>query len=482
MLPSAAGGQGAPNQGLAETTTEERAQAAPATGEQPRDVPSLEAGRPPASGFWAGMSQTAVQLRDLGIKGDVTYKNFSFFKDTPNDPRNFGNEGIIHLQWDRELTEWASFSIKGEARQDDRRFTRGVRTRVPDNLLHRRMVDLMESYLKLTLPGDTQLTMGKLIYTWGKGEFYSPTDNMSPYDYLDVIDRLKEPVYSGELSKTFDAPAGPVDLSFIFIPFFTPARDPLAQSRWTPATTFIPGVGDSVPGDVNAQQRVTPGREAKNMQYAIRARKTIGKVDVSVSYFYGFEYLPVVQKNQTGSTTTFVPVYRHMQVPGIDFETTVDKFVIKGEAAWKFGDRELKDSRFQGLIGVRYTRDDIWAQWLKKLTVDFEHNRQEFISSKNPQFIVSGSFLNGFRNSGSGGIEFEFNPDQTFNRETKFRVAGSVDWSQSANYWLQYQLTVKPVEDYTLETGFDVFAGEQTTFWGEWRNNDRFYFKMTRLF
>jgi len=112
----------------------------------------------------------------------------------------------------------------------------------------------MESYLKLTLPGDTQLTMGKLIYTWGKGEFYSPTDNMSPYDYLDVIDRLKEPVYSGELSNTFDTSTGPVDLSVIFIPFFTPARDPLAQSRWTPATTFIPGVGDSVPGDVFAQQ------------------------------------------------------------------------------------------------------------------------------------------------------------------------------------------------------------------------------------
>jgi hypothetical protein len=227
---------------------------------------------------------------------------------------------------------------------------------------------------------------------------------------------------------------------------------------------------------------VTPGREAKNMQYAVRVRKTIGKVDVSASYFDGFEYLPVVRKDGTGSSTAYVPVYRHMQVPGLDFETTVDKFVIKGEVALKFADRDLKDSRFQGLIGARYTREDLLTDWFRKLTVLFEHNRQEFISARNPQYIVTGSYLNGFRNSGSGGIEFEFNPDRTFNRETKFRVAASVDWSQSANYWIQYQFTVKPVEGYTIETGFDTLAGQSTTFWGEWRDNDRFYFKMTRLF
>ncbi|WP_447975236.1 hypothetical protein [Nitrospira sp. Kam-Ns4a] len=205
-------------------------------------------------------------------------------------------------------------------------------------------------------------------------------------------------------------------------------------------------------------------------------------MDVSASYFDGFEYLPIVRKDVSGSTATFVPVYRHMQVPGFDFETTVDRFVLKGEAAFKLADREAKDSRFQGLIGARYTRDDLLTDWLRKLTVHFEYNRQEFISAQNPRYIVTGSFLNGFTNSGSGGFEFDFNPDRTFNRETKFRVVGSMDWAESANYWIQYQLTVKPVEDYTVEAGFDTFSGNQTTFWGEWRRNDRFYFKLTRLF
>ncbi|WP_447975235.1 hypothetical protein [Nitrospira sp. Kam-Ns4a] len=257
-LPAPASGQGPEPGAVGEKPGEEQPAAPP-------EPSAPEPAVPVPGGVLARISRAAGQLRDFGIKGDVTYKSFAFFRDTPNDPRNFGNEGIFHLQLDRDLADWARLSIKGEARQDDRRFTRGARTRVPDNLLHRRMVDLMESYLKLSLPGDAQLTVGKLIYTWGKAEIYSPTDNMSPYDYLDVIDRQKLPVYSGELAKTFDTPAGPVDLTFIYIPFFTPARDPLLESRWTPAPTPIPGVGESVPAGVNVQQRITPGREAKNM-------------------------------------------------------------------------------------------------------------------------------------------------------------------------------------------------------------------------
>lgn len=519
LLPAAVGAQGAIGTSAAETKPDAHAPAVPASGkdaakveeqeaaiqEKPAHVagkvqaskdagpaepnaakvheaPVSAAGPPSAGAFLAGLSQTAAQLRDSGVKGDLTYKSFAFVNPTENDPQQFANEGIMHLQWDRELTDWARFSIKGEARQDDRRFTRGVRTRVPDNLLHRRMVDLMESYLKLALPGEAQLTVGKLTHTWGKAEFYSPTDNINPYDYLDVIDRQKIPVYSGELSKTLELPSGPVDVSFVYIPFFTPARNSLLNSRWTSSTAATAGVGDTVPEGASVAQRVTPGREVQNMQYAVRARQTIGKVDVSVSYFDGFEYLPIVRKDTSGSSTTFVPVYRHMQVPGVDIETTVDQFVIKGEVAFKLADREAKDSRFQGLIGARYTRDDILTNWFKRLALSYEYNRQAFISAKNPRYITDGSFLNGFQNSGSGGLEFEFNPDRTLNREMKFRVASSMDYSTSANYWVQYQLTVKPIEDYTVETGVDTFSGGRSTFWGQWRDNDRFYFKLTRLF
>jgi hypothetical protein len=435
-----------------------------------------------ATGFLPRLYEAGAKLRDLGVKGDVTYKNFTFFRDVPNDKRTNGIEGIMHLQLDRQITDWWRMSFRGEARQDNRDFTKGYEIRIPDNLLRRRILDIMESYWKFTLPGEAEFTVGKLIYTWGKGDFYSPTDNMSPYDYLDVIDRLKLPVYSAELDKSFDTPAGPVDVSAIYIPFFTPARNPLENSRWTPVGAPTPGVGESVPTGAQTSQRVTPGRDPNNAQYAVRAKTTVGKVDVSLSYFYGWEYLPVVRVNRDGPNTIFIPVYRHMQVPGADFETTLDRFVLKGEAALKFGDRELKDSRFQGMLGARYTRDDVWTDWLKKLMVDFQYNRQEFISSQNPQYIVTGSFLNGFRNSGSGGLEFEFNPDRTFNRETKFRVVGSMDWSQRLNTWYQYLLTVKPVEDWLVETGFDTFSGKQTTFWGEWRNNDRFFLKITRLF
>lgn len=406
------------------------------------------------------------KLADFGIKGKLTLKNFSHYFQTRDDNRNFGDEAILHLQWTRRFSEWARFNIMGEARQDDRRFTRGVRTRVPDNLLHRRMIDVKEATLKFNLPL-MELSLGKQFFTWGTADAYNPTDNMNPYDYLDVIDREKMPVYSA--SAALDA--GPVNVTFIVIPFFTPSRDPLVESRWNLELT---------PGGGIVEQRLVAGRDLSNMQYAVRAKTTVAGWDLSVSYFDGFEYVPVV-KQQVGIVggslgQIFTPVYRHMQVPGFDFSTTFDKFEFHGEGAFKFENRDIKDSRFQGSLGLNYTWDDLGIKGLENIMFIVEHNREQFLSPKNPNFIVVANFINAFRNAVSGRVRFKFN------EETQFAVSETIDFSKEANYFLQFKLNHKFTDDLHIETGFDNFAGVKDSFWGKWRDNDRFFFFMRRFF
>lgn len=435
--------------------------------------------RPPeGADQYAGAALTQTEkpdkpfrLDDYGIKGKLTLKNFSHYFETPNDPRNFGDEAILHVEWTRRLTDWAKFNIMGEARQDDRRFTRGIRTRIPDNLLHRRMIDVKEGTLKLNFPW-IDLSLGKQFFAWGTADAYSPTDNMNAYDYLDVIDREKLPAYSAAAS----VPAGPVNITFIVIPFFTPSRDPLAESRWTPSPTPIGGVGSTVPGGAIVQQRLVPNRDTNNMQYAVRIKTTVAGWDLSASYFDGFEYVPVVKLDPRSTGTIFTPVYRHMQVPGFDFSTTFDKFEFHGETAFKFEDRDIKDSRFQGSIGLNYTWDDLGVKWLENILFVVEHNREKFVSSQNPGFIVDGNFINAFRNAVSGRVQFKFN------EETQFTVTDTTDFSKESNYFIQFKVNHKFTDDLHVETGFDNFAGVRDSFWGKWRDNDRFFLFVKRYF
>jgi hypothetical protein len=435
--------------------------------------------RPPeGADQYAGAALTQTEqpdrpfrLGDYGVKGKLTLKNFSHYHETPNDSQNFGDEAILHLEWARKLSDWAKFYIMGEARQDDRRFTRGVRTRVPDNIVHRRMIDVKEGTLKLKLPW-VDLSLGKQYFAWGTADAYSPTDNMNAYDYLDVIDREKLPAYSAAASVA----AGPVNIHVILIPFFTPSRDPLPDSRWTPSPTPIGGVGSTVPGGAIVQQRLVPGRDINNMQYGVRIKTTVAGWDLSASYFDGFEYVPVVKLDSRSTGTIFTPVYRHMQVPGFDFSTTYDKFEFHGEVAFKFEDRDIKDSRLQGSIGLNYTWDEVGVKWLEHITFVVEHNREKFVSSQNPGFIVDGNFINAFRNAVSGRVQFKFN------EETQFTVTDTTDFSKESNYFIQFKVNHKFTDDLHVETGFDNFAGVRDSFWGKWRDNDRFFLFMKRYF
>ncbi|MEK6683647.1 MAG: hypothetical protein AABY46_03210, partial [Nitrospirota bacterium] len=348
--------------------------------------------------------------------------------------------------------------------------------RIPDTLLRRRYLDIKEMALEFNF-ASVDLSVGKQVYAWGSADTYNPSDNINPYDYLDVIDREKIPVYSANLKAT----AGPVTVDVILIPFFTPSRDPLATNRWTPApapaTETTSSVGNILPSGSTVEGRRIPGRDLGNMQYAVRMKTTMAGWDISASYFNGFEYVPVVkrERNVSGSET-LVPVYRHMQVPGLGFSTTFDKFVFNGDFALKFEDRDVMDSRFQGSIGLNYTWEDLRVKWLEHIMFIVEHNREQFLSSKNPGFIADGNFINGFRNALSGRVQFKFN------EETQCSVGGTIDFMKEANYYVQVKLNHKFTDDLHVETGFDNFAGTRDSFWGKWRDNDRFFLFLKRYF
>ena len=55
-----------------------------------------------------------------------------------------------------------------------------------------------------------------------------------------------------------------------------------------------------------------------------------------------------------------------------------------------------------------------------------------------------------------------------------FRVTGSYNIDEYDSYF-QPKLTYKFSDRLILQAGFDIFSGDEDTFWGKWKDNDRIF-------
>ena len=422
---------------------------------------------------WGGSpaaQDVPVSLRDFGLSGRLSYKNFSHFEDVARDG-NFRNEGALQVEWRRKLTPWAHAALVAEAREDDGGFVHGIHLRFPDTELQRSALAVKEAVVGLSVD-PVRFEIGKQIYTWGTGDAYNPTDNLNPYDYLDPLDREKMGVWSLNMTATLAGVSG----QFVVVPLFTPSRDPLANGRWaavseeTPVAVANPFGGELPSGTVLRGRRV-PATGFDTIQYATRFKTTRAGWDVSASYYDGLESTPVLRRSRTVTgPLALEPVYTRIKAPGLDFSTTWRKFEFHGEAIAKFEDSHGKDDRFQGLLGLNYTLDELGLRWLEQIVFVVEHARETNLSSRSrSDYLESGAFVNAFRDALAGRIQVKFTQD------TELTLGGTVDFTSDPNYYGQAKLVHKLRETLHLEAGVDVLDGLKDTFWGKWRKNDRFF-------
>ena len=395
-----------------------------------------------------------LSLGDLGVKGHAIFKNFSHFREAPLDNRNFREEGILQLEWTRKLAEWAEAKVVGEAREDDDRFAQDVTFRIPETMTHRSVLGLKEAALTLRPGGGVDVSLGKQIFAWGTADFYNPTDNLNPYDFLDPIDNEKMGVYSVASRLT----VGPSSLVFVIVPVFTPSRSPFGKSRWTP-------VPDS---PVIVDSREVPEPALDNIQYATRARTTLAGWDVSASYYDGFENTAVL-RSVPDDQLHFTPVFTRQKVAGLDFSTTFGKLEWHTEGVFKLVQRNGRHDRFQGITGVNYTWDEIGLKWLDQIALIFEYARETILTSTRRP-IVEPTGLRAFQDTLASRLQFKFT------EETQVKLVGALDLATSPSHYFQAKVAHKLSDALHVEGGVDFFAGLRETFYGRWKDNDRFTF------
>jgi hypothetical protein len=417
-------------------------------------------------------------LAALGLKGTVILKNFSHFDTTRDDPQLIRDEGAVRLEFARRLTPWSDARLVGEVRKDDGDLTDGVNFQIQDKNRRRSLLDLKEAVLTLRR-GPLDVSLGKQSYAWGTADTFNPTDNLNAYDYLDVVDNEK----LGLWSAAFRLTAAATTATFVVVPAFVPSRLPLARSRWVPSPPagFV-GVADDPE---------VPGIGAGHVEYAARVRTTVRGVDLSASYYDGFEHVPVIRVGSLAVAPgvvlpRFTPVYTRVKVPGFDVSTTYGPFELHAETAARFVESHGRDDRWQGIAGFNYTWDTPPLPGVEQIVFLGEYAREITLHARPRSNILPLDGLPGlgdlfsstvFREALIGRMLLKLSED------TQAKLTTLVDLDRTPNAFVQPRLTHRMTDALQAEGGLDLFAaGDRESVWGRFRRNNRVFLVLKYFF
>jgi len=140
--------------------------------------------------------------------------------------------------------------------------------------------------------GKLDLTVGKQIFSWGTADRFNPTNNLSPYDYEDLLDFGRK---CGVFAIKADFYINSDNyVEAVFEPFFRPVQLPYGQF----AQLLSAGDTMQLPQNVTlagtSEQLIMPPATLKdNFSAGVRFKGFLAGFDYSLSYVYGYDQAPV---------------------------------------------------------------------------------------------------------------------------------------------------------------------------------------------
>ncbi len=287
-----------------------------------------------------------------------------------------------------------------------------------------RYVEIAEAYLSFYL-SELDLRVGIQKFAWGTLDQFNPTDNLNPWD-------LRHPFTTDSLSRKIGIPAvralfgsafSSVLVEAIWMPFYVPYRMPDPGDRWYPplfdAVKSYPTPDLGLPIElppVNIVQINTepdlPPRTFENSDFGIRICRTIGNADIGVSYFYGFDRMPVfgvegrivadLQFVPTDLDLTYLmnlrPELHRVQIFGFDMAMSRGVFTFRAEGAF------IKDRYINvGLEAISEITDDFELPPLSEIDISVHPNGLTVSFPFSPQIAFPKNLL-----SIGGGVDYQW--------------------------------------------------------------------------
>ena len=323
-------------------------------------------------------------------------------------------------------------------------------------------LELFEGYVHHAT-SDWELRLGRQLVRWGKTDQISPVDNLNPQDlrefFIPDLEDRKIPNWMAR-ARVFPGNAGPLSaiaLEAVFIPFFEENT-----FDWTGNTWALLGVEDT---GLRIEEEDPKGLD--NSDYGLRAAATVAGWDLAISWLQATEKSPALTLNPFHPKgPTLEAEYGRQNIYGFEFETTLDKFGFRGEAAYydrqNFNTEDFDPATSpmsHWIVGLDYIGEADWY-----VNVQFSHQHL-FEYDKDILFLERDNFHL------TGEINKEFWRGNTM---LKLRYAANL---QDGGSLLTPETILTYFENLELSLGANLFFGPQDSFFGRYRDNDQAFFK-----
>jgi hypothetical protein len=318
---------------------------------------------------------------------------------------------------------------------------------------------LSEFYFDAKL-GHLDLRIGKQRIRWGRADGFNPTDNVIPYDYLDLFSETRLP----SAAIKADLYLAQSSFEFIWTPFYTPTRLPLIGQRWFPRIPDDMPDNSSNPVPVAYQDTggALPSRTIGNSQWGVRYNQILPGAEFSLSYLDGFDdipffrpKMPLLQPNLPvpDILVSFSREYYRSRIVGLDFASEIGPFGVRGEAAYYDRTDPGNLDHLLFVIGL----DKTWGDW-----------------SAIVQY--AGQKLNGripgqatFPELGLGSALI-YRLERTLGPSRSFQIKGAVRLTDG-DFLVQPVYSVAITNGWRLKLGASIFAGPQNGYLGQFRDS-----------
>jgi hypothetical protein len=323
------------------------------------------------------------------------------------------------------------------------------------------MAGIKESYYLHNF-SNSDVVIGKMLYSNSSSMLYSPSDIYNQTLAPDPLDPYK----IGSWLTKFDYYKNDARYSIVLFPFISPSKLTSDKTRWS---------GDEehkTSGNFNnaSSSQIDLDRNNK-VRGVLGYRNSLNGYDITANLGAGVSLYSVLLK--TDKPNKYKEYYPKDVWMSAGFSTTYKKLEVHGEAYYQIVESNEDDDFISAVIGGKYT----FSRWvdkikLKQIDIILEYAR-EFIIDKmnNKQVYKSSKDSRAFKNDILLKVDGEINYKWSLNYFANFRL--STDQQKNSGRYQKIGTTYKPKDAMEVGLYVEFFNGEDDSYYGRWRNNDR---------
>ncbi len=357
-------------------------------------------------------------------------------------------------------------------------------------------LQINEAYLGVNkfITDKLDLRIGRQIIAWGKADKINPTSNLCPDDLEDIFN-FGEKLGVNSIKAEFYQKIKSIDLTFtgIFVPIFTPSV--LPPPYWSKA--FMDNI--ELPDGINIRNvtdKITLPKQniSESSSYGAKLSSRIFNYDLSLSYYYGRDKLPLVTSlaispvDAIGTMDALVGMeYPKMQVIGADMAGEIGTVGVWFESALFLPEKTMMTQTLltppKSLSKSSIALDD--APYFKFVFgSDYYFTNGIYINTQYVHGFVNERGKDNLNDYLVSRLEYKFHNDEIKLVPISFAI-GIDDWSDiKENYGFAYmpEINYMPYDNIELTLGVSLLEGKGNGLFSKVKNNDEFYLRAKASF